>query len=367
MYPERTSVNAITTFWPAKHIRSQTIYFHGVFLCIFMRVMINDDVDFEDDGNPDDPSGSKKILIGFLLAACLAAGLLLMQRPAVSDPALTSLDTVDSLLARELAYFNVPPNRIRISSEPAGGVFDRKTYSIDVPSDFRKTYFHMELARRLMPVQIDLFGIIEFPDRILRLIVLYDNTVIRTIRINPVSEYELPTYPAKMMLAFNSRPDVDLAAAINRETPGMPIALRVDSAEDAVDWSSPFSSHPLFFRMDASVEELPVLARSLRSVASRPRFLLMDASQMNIRGEIMQAAGRNAGWIDGQNAVIISDKAGRMKLEQDLARFFRESRAGSNEFALIEVSENGYGWLVENLHDYRKGGMVITTPVVRLP
>ncbi|MFU8858805.1 MAG: hypothetical protein ACNA8K_00140 [Cyclonatronaceae bacterium] len=329
--------------------------------------MINDDDEFENDGNPDEPSGSKKILIGFLVAACLAAGLLLMQGPVASDPALASLDTVDSLLSRELAYFNIPPNRIRITSEQAGGVFERKTYTIDVPSGFNKTYFHMELARRLMPVQIDLSGVIEFPDRILRLILLYENTVIRTIRINPVSEYDLPTYPARMMLAFNSRPGAGLAATINRETPGMPIALRVGSAEDAVAWSSNFKSHPLFFMMDASLEELPVLARSLRSVASRPRFLLMDASQMNIRGEIMQAAGRNAGWIDGQNAVIISDKAGRMKLEQDLARFFRESRAGSNEFALIEVSDSGFEWLAEKLHDYRKGGMVITSPVVRLP
>ena len=88
---------------------------------------------------------------------------------------------------------------------------------------------------------------------------------------------------------------------------------------------------------------------------------------MTIREQIMQSAGRNAGWIDGRNAVIISDKAGRMKMEQDLGRFFRDSRAGNTGFALVEVSDRGIGWLAENLHDYKKGGMIITTPVVRLP
>jgi hypothetical protein len=343
------------------------IYYHGFFLCIFTGDMINDDVDFEDDGNPDDRQTSRKILIGFLLAACMVAGLLLFQRPGTSDSSLTSLDTIDSLLTREFSYFNIPPNRIRISSQMAGGVFERKTYNVDVPADFRKTYFHMELAKRLMPLGIELFGIIEFPDRLLRLVMIYDNTVIRSIRINPTTAYELPTYPAELMLTFASRPGSELVAAIRREIPGVPITLRVNSAEDAVAWSSPFSSHPLFFWMDSPADELPSLARSLRSVAPRPRYLLMDASQMNIRDQIMQSAGRNAGWIDGRNALIISDKAGRMKLEQDLGRFFRDARAGSSGFALIEVSERGIGWLTEILHDHKKGGMVITTPVVRLP
>jgi hypothetical protein len=329
--------------------------------------MINDAEDFEDDGNPDDRQTSRKILIGFLLAACMVLGLLLLQGPGSEEASLTSLDTIDSLLTRELTYFNIPPNRIRISSEMAGGVFERKTYNIEVPAGFSQTYFHMELARRLMPAGIELFGIIEFPDRLLRLVMIYDNTVIRTIRINPTTSYELPTYPAELMLSFSTRPGSELTATIRREIPGIPIAFRVSSAEDAVAWSSPFSSHPLFFWMDAPADGLPSLARSLRSVAPRPRFLLMDASQMNLREQIMQSAGRNAGWIDGRNATIITDKAGRMKMEQDLGRFFRDSRAGNTGFALVEVSDRGIGWLAENLHDYKKGGMIITTPVVRLP
>ena len=60
----------------------------------------------------------------------------------------------------------------------------RVIHTVGVPPAWPKTRFHLDLNDTLRKVGLDTYGVVEFPDRHLRVHVLYRGNVVRTIALN---------------------------------------------------------------------------------------------------------------------------------------------------------------------------------------
>ncbi len=126
----------------------------------------------------------KTVAAVLLFFSCIAAVLLLWkaeppQRTLISSPA-----QIDSLISLTFNEFLVPQSYIRIRSVQVDSTFSRDIYSIRVPRDFSKTSFHYQLHQELLPYNAKTIGQVEFPDRNLRIHVIVNNKVHRSLFIN---------------------------------------------------------------------------------------------------------------------------------------------------------------------------------------
>lgn len=135
---------------------------------------------------------NKKGWITFLLAiCCLMAATLHIQIEPGPGPILYSPLQLDSLITQTTYDFRVSAEQIRVRTVQHDSLFQRKIYTIDVPPGFSKTTFHHHLSARMTPLDVSLFGTVQFPEKDLKLNVLYNNTVYRTIDISADPEYAL--------------------------------------------------------------------------------------------------------------------------------------------------------------------------------
>jgi len=113
------------------------------------------------------------------------------------DPApkqkLESQKQIDSLITATIADFNIPLEQVRATTVEHDSLFHRKNYRINVYPGFSKTSFHYTLHKKLYPLGIKTFGEVFFPERDLRLHLLYNDTVHRTVVIQTDSELLLRT------------------------------------------------------------------------------------------------------------------------------------------------------------------------------
>ncbi|WP_340102552.1 hypothetical protein [Rhodohalobacter sp. 8-1] len=139
---------------------------------------------------------SKKGWITLLLfVCCLMAATLHVQVEPGPEPILHSPAQLDSLLAQTTYDFRVPAEHIRIQTVRHDSLFQRKNYRIHVPPGFSKTTFHHHLSARVSPLDVSLYGAVQFPERDLILNVLYNNTVFRTITLETDPDLALQSSP----------------------------------------------------------------------------------------------------------------------------------------------------------------------------
>lgn len=107
---------------------------------------------------------------------------------------------IDSLITVTIADFNIPIEQVRTSTIEHDSVFHRKTYRINVYPGFSKTSFHYTLHKKLYPLGIETFGQVIFPEKDLRLHLLYNDTIQRSVFIENDSELLLQTQNAENAL-----------------------------------------------------------------------------------------------------------------------------------------------------------------------
>ncbi len=125
----------------------------------------------------------KKILLGMLAASSLAVFLLLILHPGEQRTSLKSFSQADSLIIHELNRFRVGPDRIRTIEYPVTEDFTRKRYVVSLPPGVSQTHLHAELNRNLGGYRVQTMGYVNVPEREMRLLILFDNKIIRTLEL----------------------------------------------------------------------------------------------------------------------------------------------------------------------------------------
>jgi hypothetical protein len=120
-------------------------------------------------------------IVLLLLFSCIASGLLLWKADPVKNQTLTSPAQIDSLITLVFNEFHLSPEQVRSQTVQVDSVFARNIYSVTVPPAFSKTSFHYRLHQELWPYDARTAGKVVFPDRDLRIHILFNNKVQRSV------------------------------------------------------------------------------------------------------------------------------------------------------------------------------------------
>lgn len=137
---------------------------------------------------------NQKVWIVVLLSTTCAVAFVLHW---TLDPApkqkLKNQQQIDSLITATIADFNIPLEQVRTITIEHDSLFHRKNYRVNVYPGFSKTSFHYTLHKKLYPLQIETYGKVFFPEKDLRLHLLYNDTIQRTVTIQTDSDLLLQT------------------------------------------------------------------------------------------------------------------------------------------------------------------------------
>jgi hypothetical protein len=129
--------------------------------------------------------GTKRVWVVWLLFfSCIAAAVLLLKMETPPRTQLTSTAQLDSLITLTLDEHNISQNRIRSRTVEIDSVFSRNLYTVRVPPDFSKTSFHYSLHHNLQPYRVQTIGHVQFPEQNLRIHLLVNDKVHRSVFLN---------------------------------------------------------------------------------------------------------------------------------------------------------------------------------------
>ena len=126
----------------------------------------------------------KWIAILLFLSCTAALVLLATAEPVEKRKVLTNASQIDSLIIVAFQDFRVPSSQIRTQTVAIDSVFSRTVYTVRVPSHFSKTSFHLKLHEHVWPYSVQTSGTVQFPERNLRIHLLYNDTVMRSVHLN---------------------------------------------------------------------------------------------------------------------------------------------------------------------------------------
>lgn len=129
--------------------------------------------------------GRKKgFIVLLLLLSCIASIIVLskMEPPVVAK--LHSVSQLDSLISITFDHHRIHSGQVRVQTVEIDSLFTRNIYTVNVPPDFSKTSFHYSLQQNLWPYEVKTTGQVQFPEKNLRIHLLVNDNVHRSLFIN---------------------------------------------------------------------------------------------------------------------------------------------------------------------------------------
>lgn len=125
----------------------------------------------------------RKFIVILLTLSCILAAYLLIGTSPITQKKLVHSSQIDSLITMTLEDFNITPNQFRKRDIQVDSVFSRSVYNIRVAPNFSKTTLHYTLKEEIWPYRIDPIATVQFPDKDMRLHLLVNNQIYRTLII----------------------------------------------------------------------------------------------------------------------------------------------------------------------------------------
>lgn len=130
-----------------------------------------------------DSEKQRSILVALLMCSCIAAVLLLWRAEPVVPKKLQSPAQIDSLITLTLRNLDVNDRQVRVRTVEVDTVFSRQNYVVSVAPNFSKTTLHYTLHDHLWDYGVRTVANVSFPERDMKIYLLYNNTVHRTMDI----------------------------------------------------------------------------------------------------------------------------------------------------------------------------------------
>lgn len=125
----------------------------------------------------------KKYLVGLLFLSCVAAFIFFLNTEVPAKKYLSSVSQIDSLITLTLEQHRISSNHVRIRTIEIDSLFSRRIYQIETPANFSKTSFHYSLHQNIWPYDAVTVAQVQFPERNVRIHVLVNNKVHRSLFI----------------------------------------------------------------------------------------------------------------------------------------------------------------------------------------
>ena len=126
-----------------------------------------------------------------LLALCVLVALTLYLSWTPEERLnLKSASQIDEMIRETIERYPVPPTRVQTQTVAIDSVTSRRVYTLSVPPEFSKAQWHYELDKTVRPWRISTPARVIFPERNLRIHLVYNKNVIRTIDLRTISGTE---------------------------------------------------------------------------------------------------------------------------------------------------------------------------------
>lgn len=135
--------------------------------------------------------GQRKFIVLLLALSCIISIYLFINTNPVSPKKLTDGAQIDSLISMSLEEFNIESSQIRRRNIQVDSVFTRSVYNIRVAPNFSKTTLHYTLQQELWPYNVKPAAQVRFPEKDLRMHLLYNDQIYRTIIVSEDQELTL--------------------------------------------------------------------------------------------------------------------------------------------------------------------------------
>lgn len=132
----------------------------------------------------------KVIIVSLLLISCFATATLHVQIEPGQAQELKSVSQIDSLITQTRYDFRISSNQVSTRTIEIDSLFSRQIYTLRVPPGFSKTTFHHHLRSRLYPLNVQTYGLVQFPEQNVDLHIAYNQTIHRTVQLRTDNDLE---------------------------------------------------------------------------------------------------------------------------------------------------------------------------------
>lgn len=126
----------------------------------------------------------KQFVVLLLLLCCITSTIVLAKMEPPSNTRLHSAAQLDSLIVLTFDQYRIPQQQVQMNSVQIDSLFSRNIYTVTVPQNFSKTSFHYRLHQNLWPYNAITTAQVEFPEKNLRIHILVNGKVHRSLFIN---------------------------------------------------------------------------------------------------------------------------------------------------------------------------------------
>ncbi|MDX1639829.1 MAG: hypothetical protein R3281_17850 [Balneolaceae bacterium] len=315
----------------------------------------------------------KKWLVALLLlVSCVISALLLVFGDEGDTQRLGNFAQADSLISDTFRQFGITRSQVRVTDTRVDSVLTRKTYTVDVPPGFSKTMLHAELNRVFHPLSVRTPARVSLPEKRMRIQLVYDNTVIRTLALRTDECMVLDRDIASILVAFDEEPTRSLLQSVIRFGEPIPVALRVSGAEQAREQKGLLQQYPyLCYWINTNregAEEGSALppATVLDDFPPKADILsferIADLSGARASSIRTVASEHDMAFIDASDALILDSDLGESIFKQELEKFAARARRQEHPVAVVMADEEALEWLRQKLVTFKKQGLYLIHP-----
>jgi hypothetical protein len=319
----------------------------------------------------------KNIIIFLLVVSCITCVFLLSYLPSTQSRHLKDIAQTDTLISRELSDFNIKPAQIHVHTLKVNNTFHRKIYDISLPPGFSKTYLHADLTRKLDPYDVKTPARLHLTDNDMDIELYYDGTVIRTLKLKTDTTFNMHRSPGSILVYFNHKPTSRLIHKFKTLGESVSFVFRVKTATQGRDWldalhlknlsviywiQKDFEYHNTHNRSDWYLNNQ---LKILKKLVSRPAILIAPTIDEQTR-DMIQKDGELLGLSIVRTDYILynGQQLTQPEFNNELQKFSKLAYNGRRPVLLIKASGDSYDWLVNQLPDLKKGGLVLVPPII---
>lgn len=309
----------------------------------------------------------KQLITALLFVSCFISGYMLFSTSSGNANGLHNFSQADSLILKKFADFNINEQQVRTLTIRVDSNFSRKIYHVRLPYQFSKTQFHADLNKVFHNYDIQTPARVTFPEKDVKIQLLYNETVIRTISLQTDPDLTINRKDVSILVAFDHSPDEELINQLQRLGEPIPMVFKVENPMQANELNKELSrqySHISFWLQDENGEDIlrsnPKAAsakfKQLSAIVPDAKFFQLKAVNQAQEHLPVQT---NLTVVDADNTLLLNEAAGKTVFFEKLHKLQTNA---AYSMAVIIGNKTTLRWFQEKLPELKKAGIRLILP-----